>query len=43
MLPLRSGEEGDYSPLTYNIVVLAGVVIIAFAVRYVILAAQEEN
>uniref|UniRef100_F1KUB0 Ubiquitin-conjugating enzyme E2 J2 n=1 Tax=Ascaris suum TaxID=6253 RepID=F1KUB0_ASCSU len=39
----RSGEEGDYSPLTYNIVVLAGVVIIAFAVRYVILAAQEEN
>ncbi|KHN83944.1 Adaptin ear-binding coat-associated protein 2 [Toxocara canis] len=39
----RSGEEGDYSALTYNLVVVAGVVIIAFAVRYVILAAQEEN
>ncbi|VDN06592.1 unnamed protein product [Thelazia callipaeda] len=27
----RSGEEGDYATLTYNLVVLAGVVLIAFA------------
>uniref|UniRef100_A0A915PZ10 Ubiquitin-conjugating enzyme E2 J2 n=1 Tax=Setaria digitata TaxID=48799 RepID=A0A915PZ10_9BILA len=39
----RSGEEGDYATLTYNLVVLAGVVLIAFAVRFVILSAQEEN
>ncbi|MFH4975881.1 hypothetical protein AB6A40_002590 [Gnathostoma spinigerum] len=38
----RSDEEGDFSALTYNIVMLAGVVVIAFAVRYVIMAAQED-
>ncbi|VDN34450.1 unnamed protein product [Gongylonema pulchrum] len=39
----RSGDDSDFATFTYNLVMLAGVVVLAFAVRFVILAAQDEN